>query len=91
MGNQTECAQFTVLLPQSVATDIRDLSAKMGVPSTRLIAELCSAGISEAQYEWRRLTLEKADEVTLSMRLPGEDAPLPHSNYVQPGKKTAQE
>jgi len=75
MGNQTECAQFHVLLPQSVATDIRDLATKMGVPSTRLIAELCAAGISEAQYEWRRLTLEKIDEPTLSIKIPGDESP----------------
>lgn len=77
MGNQTEAAQFHVLLPVSVATEVRDLSNKMGVPATRLIAELVSTGISEAQYEWRRITLEKYDEPTMSLKLPGEDDPLP--------------
>lgn len=76
-GGEGEFENLTVLLPMSVSTDVRDLANKIGVPASRLLTEIVSAGISEAQYEWRRLCLEKDPEPRFSLKGPWDGGPIP--------------
>lgn len=77
IGNaQGEFESQTVLLPFDTATALRDLSAKMGVPASRLHAELLAAALLEADTEWRRLTVgqypkpSSPEAPVLSLRMP---------------------
>lgn len=57
MGDSTEFERHTVLLPVDVAGQCRDLAYQMGVPMPRLIAELVTRAVPEADAEWRRINL----------------------------------
>lgn len=69
MGRQTECEHMTVLLPLPIAVEVRDLAAQLGVPCSRLMTELVAAGISEAQYEWRRISIERPEVPQFSLKV----------------------
>lgn len=76
-GRDGEFEHLSVLLPVPVATDVRDLANKMGVPASRLLTEIVSSGISEAQFEWRRLSIEQADVPQFHLKGPWEGGPIP--------------
>lgn len=53
-----EFTSMTVLMPLDTATAVRDLAHKMGVPTSRLHAELLRAALTEAEVEWRRISMQ---------------------------------
>jgi len=76
VGETGEFESINVLLPVDVSQEVRDLAFRVGVPASRLVAELISQGVTEANTEWRRLTLSQPDlepalgAPSLSLKLP---------------------
>lgn len=78
IGDQSgEFEYLPVMLSLETAERVRDLAHKLGVPSGRLLTELVTNTISEAETEWRRIAVEKppradthVDPIQFSLRPP---------------------
>lgn len=76
VGESGEFETLNILLPVDVSVAVRDLAFKLGIPASRLLAELISHGVTEASIEWRRLTESRPElepdfgAPRLSLRLP---------------------
>ena len=76
MGSHDEFEQVTVFLDVATAAEARDLAAQIGVPTSRLLAELLPPAVREARSEWRSLTFrgatvdEKPQAGVMSFQLP---------------------
>jgi len=58
LGNATEFERMYLLLPLESSQRVRVLAAEIGVPTSRLLAELVAESISGAETQWRRLIAE---------------------------------
>ncbi len=66
IGSKTEFERYQVLLPCDALEEARDLAGQMGVPVSRLLAELLPAALTQARTEWRQVCLEHHPEDDLS-------------------------
>lgn len=57
MGKDAEFEQIKIFLPVDSLVEARDLAGQIGVPVSRLLAELLPEALREARTEWRALTV----------------------------------
>ncbi len=56
MGKGSEFQCLTVYIDIDTAVECRDLANQIGVPASRLLAELLPGALKEARTEWRMLS-----------------------------------
>ena len=59
MGKNSEFERVFALIPVDVSEQVNELAKLMGVPTSRLLAELVSVSIKDARSEWDHLVESK--------------------------------